>query len=452
MASEAGMSKPKNMDGKPSIFDEDAVTTWLYREHDVRDEAATAARIVRLAARAVKETTGDVWTTMDEISKKAGLRTTVIKTLRHFGFVTSKERTRRVSKDATTTKFLLTLKDGNVVEAVVMHHTDRTTVCVSSQVGCQMGCQFCATGTLGKIRNLSGPEIIDQYVVACLDDEGRKNRKRPSNVVFMGQGEPLANYDNVATAVRLLTSIFQLRAKAVTVSTVGVVPAMRRFTEEFPDVSLALSLHAPTQSLRETIVPASRAWPLSQLLSAVDEHLEKTAKRHRHSAGGMMIEYVLLRDVNDRFEDATALAELLRDKNVMINLIPYNPNLTAGIFGFSPPSIDHARTFGKVLIDAGLRARLRQEHGADINAACGQLAAVDRMMTSTDIEDIVPPPLRQRPPRRTKDLDDSVINPPVSSPPAPPFSVGRAFQGIAVGRPRRLFGLLLKKELDIRLE
>ena len=233
------------------------------------------------------------------------------------------------SRDGDTTKLVLALRDGHRVEAVGMRHGSRTTVCVSSQVGCAMGCQFCATGTMGIVGDLDIHEVLEQLAHVTVWERLR-GRPVPRNVVFMGMGEPLNNYAVVRGAVEHMCDPFHfaLRKKGVTVSTVGVVPALRKLTRELPDVRVALSLHAATQDLRERIVPAAKHWPLDQLLAALDDHLDATAKRHSSTASGMMIEYVLLKGVNDRDCDADALAALFKDRNVYLNVIPYNPNVS----------------------------------------------------------------------------------------------------------------------------
>ena len=167
-----------------------------------------------------------------------------------------------------------------------------------------------------------------------------------------------------------LLSLWSSVTTASVTSTVGVAPALKKLTREHPEVRVALSLHAPSQELRAKIVPAAKQWPLHELIEALDDHLNSVA-RHSGSHDGLMIEYVLLKGVNDRREDADQLIALLRGKPVMLNLIPYNPNVTATLHGFEAPSIESCRAFGKVIIEGGLRVRLREEFGQDINAACG---------------------------------------------------------------------------------
>lgn len=280
------------------------------------------------------------------------------------------------SNDGGTSKMLIETHDGHRVEAVVIRrHGRATSICVSSQVGCQMGCQFCATGTMGIIGDLSAAEILEQIVHSKLAPSSL-GALPLRNVVFMGMGEPLHNFRNVRAAVLGLTdpSRFGLGRSHVTISTVGVVPSIQKLSAELPGVPLALSLHAPNQQLREKLVPAARAWPLLELMAALDAHIAAAQANDSAKFTGVMIEYVLLAGVNDGAEHAAELAVLLAGKPVLVNLIPYNPNVTAEMYGFEPPTNEVAFGFGRVLIESGLRARVRIERGDDIAAACGQLA------------------------------------------------------------------------------
>lgn len=279
--------------------------------------------------------------------------------------------------DGGTSKLLIETHDGHQVEAVVIRrHGRATTICVSSQVGCQMGCQFCATGTMGILGDLTAAEILEQVVFSKLAPS--KLRQVPlKNIVFMGMGEPLNNFEHVKAAVLGLTDSnrFGMGRGHVTVSTVGVVPYIKRLTSELPGVPLALSLHAPNQTLREQIVPvASKAWPLQKLIAALDAHIE--AAQAEDKAGGrkftgVMVEYVLLAGktlepisctlqpwwcielphanagVNDSLEHAAELADLLQGRPLLINLIPYNANVTAEIYGFKGPTEEAGRAFGR---------------------------------------------------------------------------------------------------------
>ena len=238
----------------------------------------------------------------------------------------------------------------------------RSTLCVSSEVGCTMGCTFCATGTMGLIAELTSGEIIEQLVHARQVTSVR-------NIVFMGMGEPLNNYVAVKNAVELMThgQAFALRRKCVTVSTVGVIPRILQLADDLPGVSLALSLHAPTQELRSTIVPSARAYKLDKLMEAIATYQAKTKQR-------VFIEYVMLGpEVNCLEEHARKLGEILQRRDVVINLIPWNPILSPGM-EFAAPAAGMTAAFQRILKEEyGLPSTIRQEKGQDVAAACGQL-------------------------------------------------------------------------------
>jgi adenine C2-methylase RlmN of 23S rRNA A2503 and tRNA A37 len=301
----------------------------------------------------------------------------------NIAFVTTKLISNVDSSDGGTSKLLIETHDGHRVEAVVLRrHGRATSICVSSQVGCQMGCQFCATGTMGIIGNLTASEILEQAVYMKLAPSVLRSLPL-KNIVFMGMGEPLNNFKHVKDACVGFMDFnrFGLGRAHITVSTVGVVPNMLRLNNELPGIPLALSLHAPNQKLREQIVPAAKAWPMEKLMAALDSHIEmakKSFKKDNIKFTGVMIEYVLLSGVNDLPKHATELSNLLTGKPVLINLIPYNPNVTADMYGFEAPTKEDAYAFGKILIDRGLHARVRIERGGDIQAACGQLALTKR--------------------------------------------------------------------------
>eukprot|EP00620_Florenciella_sp_RCC1587_P017374 CAMPEP_0182575534 /NCGR_PEP_ID=MMETSP1324-20130603/30543_1 /TAXON_ID=236786 /ORGANISM="Florenciella sp., Strain RCC1587" /LENGTH=432 /DNA_ID=CAMNT_0024791115 /DNA_START=73 /DNA_END=1368 /DNA_ORIENTATION=+ len=268
--------------------------------------------------------------------------------------------------DNHTTKLLVELHDGERVEAVVMKYNKHSTVCVSSQVGCQMACSFCATGTMGMIGNLSAGEVLEQLLLANTVAQIR-------NVVFMGMGEPLNNYNAVISALRQMTDrrVFSLRAGHITVSTVGVVPSMHKLTRDMPSVSLALSLHASNQHVREVIVPTATAYPFEQIMGALDNHLSNCNKKSNTSVAAM-IEYILIANINDADEHAVELGTLMRDRNVMINIIPYN--YTPGN-DFQAPSQEKCDAFQRIVVEhSGRMCRVRRVHGSDIAGACGQLA------------------------------------------------------------------------------
>lgn len=306
-----------------------------------------------------------------------------------FALCSSRIAAHNESVDGDTTKMEVTLSDGLRVETVLMRHGKRTTVCVSSQVGCAMGCTFCATGTMGILGDLSSGEIIQQLLharhvelrrVAEQTDGGASSAKKlvrqslVRNVVFMGMGEPLNNYRAVVRAVKLFIdpALFGLSPKSVTVSTVGIVPRMKSFVSDLPGVSLALSLHSPTQVKRETIMPAARAYPLHRVFAALEAHMA-AARPYTPTSKTAMIEYIMLRDVNDTLEDATALAELLRPHAdlLVLNLIPYNP--TDATPEYRRATQVTTSDFAGVLRASGVLTCIRRTMGDDIAGACGQL-------------------------------------------------------------------------------
>src|SRR5690242_5820038 len=279
------------------------------------------------------------------------------------------ERVRDVSCDkGATIKTLWRGHDRTLVESVTMRYRDRTTVCISSQAGCGMACPFCATGQGGLTRNLSTAEIVDQVVRANADELARGERG-VSNVVFMGMGEPLANYARVVAALRRLTDPaphgLGMPQRNIVVSTVGLVPAIRKLAEEKLQVTLALSLHAPDDELRNTLVPVNTRWPVREVLEAAFGYVRTTGRR-------LSIEYALIRDVNDQPWRADMLAKKLKGKLVHVNLIPLNP--TPGS-EWDASSKEAEREFVKRLRDGGVNATVRDTRGREIAGACGQLAA-----------------------------------------------------------------------------
>lgn len=260
-----------------------------------------------------------------------------------------------------TTKWLWSLADDARVETVLMHYPDRVTVCVSTQAGCAMACQFCATGQAGFQRHLTTGEIVEQVAVAIRAARPR----RLSNVVFMGMGEPLANYDRVWAAVERLHAEMGLSARHLTLSTVGLVPGIRRLAGENLPVNLAVSLHAANDELRNELVPINRRYPLSALSDACAEYVAASGRR-------LSIEWALIDGVNDRPQDVAELAAFARPLGAHINLIPLNPTPGYPVVGSSPTRV---RRFRDDLTAAGVNATIRATRGADIDAACGQLAA-----------------------------------------------------------------------------
>jgi 23S rRNA (adenine2503-C2)-methyltransferase len=259
--------------------------------------------------------------------------------------------------------------DGVLIESVLMRYPDRVTVCISSQAGCGMGCPFCATGQGGLTRNLSTGEIVEQVVAA----QRRLSRDVPdgrlSNVVFMGMGEPLANYKAVVSAVRRLTDPhphgFGLSQRSITVSTVGLVPRIDELAGEGLSVTLALSLHAPDDELRDTLVPVNQRWPVSEAVAAAIRYARRTGRR-------MTVEYALINDINDDPARADALGALLRGTLAHVNLIPLNP--TPGSIWTASTSA-REREFVRRLRAAGVATTVRDTRGREVAAACGQLAA-----------------------------------------------------------------------------
>ncbi len=268
-----------------------------------------------------------------------------------------------------TVKTLWRGHDGTLVESVLMRYVDRTTVCISSQAGCGMACPFCATGQAGLTRNLSTAEIVEQVVAAQRTEAARDGRV--SNVVFMGMGEPLANYKRVVDAVRRITDPAPngvgIGQRNVVVSTVGLVPAIRRLTDERLQVTLALSLHAPDDELRDTLVPVNTRWPVREVLDAAVGYTRQTGRR-------LSIEYALIRDVNDQPWRADLLATLLRNKLVHVNLIPLNPT-PGSKWDASPKPVE--REFVRRLRAAGVNTTVRDTRGREIAGACGQLSAAE---------------------------------------------------------------------------
>ncbi len=274
--------------------------------------------------------------------------------------------------NGTTRKTLWRLHDGALVESVLMRYPGRVTMCVSSQAGCGMNCPFCATGQAGLTRNMSTAEIVEQVMSgarALSRNQVPGGAGRVSNVVFMGMGEPLANYKAVIGAVRRLVDEapggLGISARGITVSTVGLVPRMRQLAEEGIPVTLAVSLHAPDDELRDTLVPVNTRWKIAEVLDAAWEYADKTHRR-------VSIEYALIRDINDQAERADKLGRLLRGKLVHVNLIPLNP--TPGSMWTASRPRDE-REFVRRLEAHGVPVTVRDTRGREIDGACGQLAA-----------------------------------------------------------------------------
>jgi len=280
---------------------------------------------------------------------------------------------RELTTDAgTTRKQLWRLFDGALVESVLMRYPDRVTMCVSSQAGCGMNCPFCATGQAGLTRNLSTAEIVEQVVAGARElarGDVPGGTGRVSNVVFMGMGEPLANYKAVVAALHRLTDKspegLGMSARGITVSTVGLVPRMRELATEGMPVTLALSLHAPDDELRNTLVPVNTRWDIQEVLDAAWEYARVTHRR-------VSIEYALIKDINDQAWRADLLAKRLRNKLVHVNLIPLNP--TPGS-KWTASRREDEREFVRRLEAGGIPVTVRDTRGREIDGACGQLAA-----------------------------------------------------------------------------
>ena len=283
--------------------------------------------------------------------------------------------TTRTTDNGMTRKDLWKLHDGVLVESVLMRYTDRVTVCISSQAGCGMNCPFCATGQAGLTRNLSAAEITDQIVAAaraCANGELPGGPTRLSNIVFMGMGEPLANYNAVVRTLRNITDPnpdgLGISARSVTVSTVGLVNGIEKLTEEGISCTLAVSLHTPDDELRDTLVPINNRYNVREVLAAADAYEKKTGRRYS-------IEYALIRDINDQSWRSDLLGRLLKNRNAHVNLIPLNP--TPGSKWTASRREDEAE-FVRILESYGVPVTVRDTRGRELDGACGQLAAAEK--------------------------------------------------------------------------
>jgi len=337
----------------------DELATWFAG----RGEPAYRARQVADA----------VWgrsaTSIDEIRTLPSALREAVETA--FRFDTVGDTELRLSDGGLTEKGLHRLSDGTLIESVLMHYPargaqrERHTLCISSQGGCAVGCPFCATGELGFGRDLETAEIVDQvrHAARRLQAAGQ----RLTNVVFMGMGEPLLNLDRVLAAVDALNDPrrFGLGARHITVSTSGVVPGIRRLTALGPQFTLAVSLHAARDPLRDVLVPLNRRWPVAEVVGAAREHAAATGRRVTYEA-------TMIDGINDTETDAHAMAELLRGDHAHVNLIPMNP-VAHTPWSASPDAV--IERFAAILADAGVTATIRRNRGQEIGAACGQLAA-----------------------------------------------------------------------------
>ncbi len=301
-------------------------------------------------------------TTFDEMSDVSLSFREVLN--RDFCLVIPKIFKKQVSNDGTI-KLLLELEDGNKIETVLMRYNYGNVACVSSEVGCNMGCCFCASGLLKKKRSLTVDELIGQILV--LNNILKEENSKISHVVVMGTGEPFDNYDNVMDFIRILNHPYGLAigARHITVSTCGLVEGIRKYANEGLQINLAISLHAPNDEIRNKIMPISLKYPLPELMDAV-KYYEKTAGRR------VTFEYILLAGMNDSRENAVELAHLIHGTLAYVNLIPYNP---VEEMKYQRSSGNRVHDFLDILMKNGVTATIRKEFGTDIDAACGQLRA-----------------------------------------------------------------------------
>ena len=273
-----------------------------------------------------------------------------------FDFITLE----KVEEDIDVKKFLFRLKDNQKIESVIMIHNYGISICVSSQVGCNMGCKFCESGRLKKVRNLETYEIVEQLILAS-----NYINKKIDSCVIMGIGEPFDNYDNIINFIKLINDpkALNIGARHITVSTCGVVPKIIEFASLPFQVNLAISLHAPNDTIRNKIMPISKAYSIDELMNALDYYYKKTNRR-------VTIEYVLLKDINDSKDCAIELANLLKGKNVYVNLIGYNETNNISFKASSKENID---LFYDTLKKCGINVTVRRKFGNKISAACGQL-------------------------------------------------------------------------------
>jgi 23S rRNA (adenine2503-C2)-methyltransferase len=307
---------------------------------------------------------GQVWDGLHRRGRLPAEMTELPQALRHRlaeSLVPSLSEVAKLQADGgSTIKWLWRLRDGPAIETVLMSYSGRVTVCVSTQAGCAMGCQFCATGQVGFTRHLTTGEIVEQVVAA----RRAIRPKRVSHVVFMGMGEPLANYDRVWGAVLRLHDDLGLSARRLTLSTVGLVPGIRRLAGEALPVNLAVSLHAANDQLRDQLVPINRRYPLPELAAACRAYVAASGRR-------LSFEWALIDGVNDRLADAEELARIAGPLGAHVNLIPLNPTAGYGVRGSAPGRV---RSFREELGRLGINATVRQTRGVEIEAACGQLA------------------------------------------------------------------------------
>ncbi|MBO9609723.1 MAG: 23S rRNA (adenine(2503)-C(2))-methyltransferase RlmN [Paenibacillaceae bacterium] len=298
----------------------------------------------------------------------------------HFRIVTLAEHVKQQSADGTV-KFLFRLSDGHLIETVLMRHKFGLSVCVTTQVGCNIGCSFCASGLIAKQRDLTSGEIAEQVVTVQRFLDAAGQNEKVSHIVVMGIGEPFDNYEHVMNFLRIVIDHkgLAIGGRHITVSTSGLEGKIRTFADSGMPVNLAISLHAPTDELRTRIMKINRAIPLDKLMAAIDYYLAATKRR-------LTLEYILLRDVNDRREHAEQLADLIADRRelVNVNLIPYNPVDEHSQYQRSDK--ETIRAFYDTLKKRQVSCSVRLEHGTDIDAACGQLRSKQMQATPAPLE------------------------------------------------------------------
>lgn len=300
-----------------------------------------------------------------DFDKMSNLPAPLRETLRRKFYISSYDIIKKeISKLDGTRKYLFKLEDGEAVEAVLIPTASRNTMCLSSQAGCPFACKFCASGLSGIKRDLRCSEILDQALGIADDLKGQ----RITNVVMMGMGEPLANYDNVMKAIGILNSPFgfAIGARKITISTAGYIPGMRRFMKEKPQIELSLSLHGATDGVRSYLMPINKRYPLDELMRVCRDYVSEKSRI-------ITFEYILIKGINASRQDAIALSKLLKDLPCKVNLIPFNPISDSD---FLPPTEKEVKEFQKILKNSGINPTIRAQRGADIDAACGQLRLI----------------------------------------------------------------------------
>ena len=296
---------------------------------------------------------------VNSFDEMTNLKKEIIEVLKS-NFTIKTVKIEKIEKDVDVSKYLFSLSDGERVEAVLMDHLYGNGLCISTQVGCNMGCKFCESGRLKKVRNLETHEMIEQILL--VEEECGK---RISHVVIMGIGEPFDNYDNLIKFIEIINNPkgLELGARHITVSTCGIVPKIKEFMKLPYQINLAISLHAPNNLIRNSIMPINKAYPIEELMATLKEYVKKTNRR-------VTFEYILLDNINDTDECAIELANLVKDLNCYINLIPYNETNNISYKRTKKETISH---FYDILKKNGINVTIRREYGSNISAACGQL-------------------------------------------------------------------------------